>query len=48
MEKMLEEISFESADSSIESMNTIVIDEDYVNKHLSELTADADLAKFIL
>ena len=48
MEKMLEEISFESADSSKESMNTIVIDEDYVNKHLSELTADADLAKFIL
>jgi ATP-dependent HslUV protease ATP-binding subunit HslU len=45
MEKLLEEISFEATDRNGE---TIIIDKDYVNKHLGDITKQADLSKFIL
>jgi ATP-dependent HslUV protease ATP-binding subunit HslU len=45
MEKMLEEISFEAADRSGE---TLTIDEAYVEKHVGDLAKDTDLSKFIL
>ena len=45
MEKLLEDISFEAADRSGE---TVVIDERYVAAHVGDLAKDADLSKFIL
>ena len=45
MEKLLEDISFEAADRSGES---IVIDAPYVEEHVGDLAKDADLSKFIL
>ena len=45
MEKLLEDISFEAADRSGE---TVVIDERYVETHVGDLAKDADLSKFIL
>ena len=45
MEKLLEDISFEAADRSGE---TVVIDERYVAEHVGDLAKDADLSKFIL
>ena len=45
MEKLLEDISFEAADRSGE---TVVIDERYVADHVGNLAKDADLSKFIL
>ena len=45
MEKLLEDISFEAADRSGE---TVVIDERYVDAHVGDLAKDADLSKFIL
>ena len=45
MEKLLEDISFEAADRSGE---TVVIDERYVADHVGDLAKDADLSKFIL
>jgi ATP-dependent HslUV protease ATP-binding subunit HslU len=45
MEKLLEEISFEAADRSGE---TITIDAAYVDAHVGDLAKDADLSKFIL
>ena len=45
MEKLLEDISFEAADRSGE---TVVIDERYVEAHVGDLAKDADLSKFIL
>ncbi|MBC8519157.1 MAG: ATP-dependent protease ATPase subunit HslU [Gammaproteobacteria bacterium] len=45
MERLLEEISFEATDHSEE---TVVVDADYVDHHLSELAADEDLSRYIL
>jgi ATP-dependent HslUV protease ATP-binding subunit HslU len=45
MERVLDEISFEAADRTGE---TIVIDEAYVRDHIGDLAKNADLSKFIL
>jgi len=45
MERLLEEISFEATDRTGES---VVIDAEYVNKHLSELAENEDLSRYIL
>lgn len=45
MERLLETISFEAADKSGE---TYTIDAAYVDKHLADLSADEDLARYIL
>ncbi len=45
MERLLEEISFEAADRSGEA---VVVDADYVDRHLSELAEDEDLSRYIL
>lgn len=45
LERLLETVSFEA--SEIEGSN-IKIDEDYVNKHLAELSKDEDLSRYIL
>ncbi|MCR9191218.1 MAG: ATP-dependent protease ATPase subunit HslU [Gammaproteobacteria bacterium] len=45
MERLLEVISFEATDRS---GDTIVIDLEYVNKHLGKLVGDDDLARYIL
>ena len=45
MERLLETISFDAPDKSgVE----ILIDEDYVNQHVSELSKDEDLSRYIL
>lgn len=45
MEKLLEDISFEASDLSVKK---IIIDVDFVEKQLSALSKNIDLAKFIL
>ena len=45
MERLLEVVSFEATDKSGEIVN---VDADYVQKHLGELVADEDLARYIL
>lgn len=45
MERLLEVVSFEATDRSGE---TVVVDMDYVNKHLGKLVGDDDLARYIL
>jgi len=45
MERLLEVISFEASDKNGE---TVLIDSDYVNAHLQELSQDEDYAKYIL
>ena len=45
LERLLEEISFEATDSSD---NHVLVDEQYVDKHLNGLVANADLSRFIL
>jgi len=45
LEKLLEEISFNTADDDAE---TISIDADYVNQQLGELVQDEDLSRYIL
>lgn len=45
MERLLEKVSFEAADRGGE---TLVIDADYVNEHLSNLVENEDLARYIL
>jgi len=45
MERLLETISFEAADRS---GDTVTIDAAYVDRHLAGLTADVDLARYIL
>jgi len=45
MERLLETISFEAADRS---GDTVTIDAAYVDQHLAGLTADVDLARYIL
>ncbi len=45
MEKLMEEISFEASDRGGEE---VVVDKDYVTKHVGDMTEETDLAKFIL
>lgn len=45
LERLLEEISFEASDMA---EKTIVIDEKYVDEHLTEFTEDEDLSRYIL
>ena len=45
MERLLESVSFEAADRS---GDTVMIDRDYVDKHLAELAGDEDLSRYIL
>jgi ATP-dependent HslUV protease ATP-binding subunit HslU len=45
MERVLDEISFGAPDRSGE---TVVIDADYVHKHIGDLAKNADLSRFIL
>lgn len=47
MERLLEEISFSASDMEA-SEEAIIIDADYVNKHLGALVKDEDLSRFIL
>ncbi len=46
MERLLEEISFNAGDSM--ETQKVVIDADYVNKHLENLAGDEDLSRYIL
>ena len=45
MERLLENLSFDASDMK---ESEITIDEDYVNKHLNELTENEDLSRYIL
>ncbi len=45
IERVLDEISFTATDKAGEK---VVVDSDYINKNLGELTKDTDLSKFIL
>lgn len=45
MERVLDEVSFTATDRSGE---TVVINADYVNKHIGDLAKNTDLSKFIL
>ena len=45
MEKLLEALSFTAP--AIDGQN-VVINQDYVDKHISKLAADDDLARYIL
>ena len=45
IERILDEISFSASDKSGE---TVVIDANYIKKHIGELVKDTDLSKFIL
>ncbi len=45
MERLLEEISFEASEKQGEA---VIIDVDYVNKHLTQLVNDEDLSQYIL
>ena len=45
IERILDEISFTASDKSGE---TILVDSDYIKKHIGELVKDTDLSKFIL
>ena len=45
MEKLLDEISFEAPDMS---ESTVVIDEAYVDRMLSEIVENEDLSRYIL
>ncbi len=47
MERLLEEASFNAADSSL-SNSELLVDEAYVDEHLGELSKDDDLSRFIL
>ena len=45
MERLLENLSFDASDMKV---SKILIDEDYVNKYLNELTENEDLSRYIL
>ena len=47
LERLLEEISFDAADLGGKG-NEIIIDQDFVEKHLGELASNEDLTRFIL
>ena len=45
MERLLEEVSFEAADSSGKSLS---VDAEFVDSNLGELVQDEDLSRYIL
>jgi ATP-dependent HslUV protease ATP-binding subunit HslU len=45
MERVLDEVSFTAADRSGEKVR---IDADFVERHIGDLAANADLSRFIL
>jgi ATP-dependent HslUV protease ATP-binding subunit HslU len=45
MERVLDEMSFEAPD---QTNHTVLVDADYVQKHVGELAANTDLSRFIL
>jgi ATP-dependent HslUV protease ATP-binding subunit HslU len=45
MERLLETVSFDASDMPDQ---TIIIDADYVNEHLGELSLEEDLSQYIL
>ena len=45
MERLLEPLSFGADESSGEQ---VLVDEDYVNSHLSDLVSNTDLSRFVL
>ena len=45
MERLLDELSFEASDKSGDS---ILVDEDYVDRYLKNLVEDEDLSRYIL
>jgi ATP-dependent HslUV protease ATP-binding subunit HslU len=45
LERLLEDVSYESSDRS---GATIVIDADYVDRHLKDLAQNQDLSRYIL
>tara|TARA_R110000823_G_scaffold125385_8_gene252121 strand:- start:7569 stop:8891 length:1323 start_codon:yes stop_codon:yes gene_type:complete len=47
MERLLEEVSFDAADAGLQH-NSLVVDAEYVDRQLGELSADDDLSRFIL
>ena len=47
MERLLEDISFNAADTGLQT-STLLIDADFVNEQLQELSEDEDLSRFIL
>ena len=47
LKRLLEEISFEASDLGAKE-ETIVIDKAFVDQHLSELSQNEDLSRFIL
>ena len=48
MERLLEEVSFTAADLSVGDEKTLIINSDYVEKHLGDLARNEDLSRFIL
>lgn len=48
MERLLEEVSFEAGDLVASGSDKIVIDAEYVDKHLAALATDEDLSRYIL
>jgi len=47
LERLLEEASFNATDSSLQE-DELVVDAEYVDEHLGELSRDEDLSRFIL
>ncbi|MDZ7783148.1 MAG: ATP-dependent protease ATPase subunit HslU [Halioglobus sp.] len=47
MERLLDECSFDASDTSVKG-DTLVVDADYVDRQLQELSSDEDLSRFIL
>jgi len=45
MERVLDEISFNAPD---QGGTTVMIDAEYVKKHVGDLAADTDLSRYIL
>ena len=45
MEKLLDDISFTASDNDGQEL---IINKEYVEKHVGELAKDSDLSKFIL
>ena len=45
MERLLEQVSFEASDNP---GSTVLVDGDYVDRHIAELVQDEDLSRYIL
>lgn len=48
MERLLEDVSFTASDDAVGGGGTLIIDANYVDKHLSDLARNEDLSRFIL